>query len=292
MRATTWTLGCVFILSTMLARAQTLDATSPAPLPDVPTLMRQVEAHQRASEALVKDYLYHSFATEQSEDSHGGVKKTETEESDIFYVSGIRIRRITKKNGKELSPDEQKKESERIDKEIVKAKEHQGKQSEEERDVVTVSRFLELGSFTRAHRVQLDGRDTIVVEFTGNPKAKTKTRFEGALREMKGTIWVDEQDRSLRKIQGHFVNPFKVGGGLLADVKKDSSFEAEWTKVNGEVWLPSSAAGQGAIRVLLLLNFHGSLRVANSNYRKFKTTSTIVAVPGGGELNTAPVSPQ
>ena len=110
-------------------------------------------------------------------------------------------------------------------------------------------------------------------DHTGNG---TQNRFEGAIREMEGTVWVDERDRSLRKIQGHFVNAFKVGGGLLADVRKDSSFEAEWTKVNGEVWLPSSAAGHGSVRVLLLLNFHGSLRVVNSNYRKFKATSTIM----------------
>ncbi len=268
--------GCLIIVCSTLCFSQApVDSPSEQPLPDIPTLMHEVEAHQKRSEALVKDYLYHSFATEQTLDGHGGVKKTETEDSDIFYVAGTRIRRITRKNGKDLSADEQKKESERIDKEIARAKERLGKPVDE-RDTVTVSRFLELGSFTNAHRVTLDGRNTIVVDFTGNPKAKTQSRFEGALREMTGTIWVDEQDRSLRKLQGRFVNSFKVGGGLLADIKKDSSFAADWTKVNGEVWLPASASGRGDIRVLLFLNFHGSLLAVNSNYRKFKTTSTIL----------------
>ena len=280
MKAAAWTLGCLLALGA-ICPAQSSEPLAARPLPDIPTLMHEVEAHQKASEALVKDYLYHSSATQQSEDGHGGVKKIETEESDIFYIAGARIRRITKKNGRDLSADEQQKESERIDKEVARAKEGHGKPTQEERDTVTVSRFLELGSFGNARRVQIDGRDTIAVDFTGNPKAKTQSRFEGAIREMEGTIWVDEQDRSLRKLQGHFVNTFKVGGGLLADVKKDSGFEAEWAKVNGEVWLPASAAGQGSVRVLLLLNFHGSLRVLNSNYRKFKATSTIVPVQSG-----------
>ncbi len=253
-------------------------------------LMHEVEAHQKTAEALVKDYLYHSSATEQSEDGHGGIKKTETEESDIFYVAGARIRRITRRDGKDLTPDEQKKETERIDKEIARAKEKHEKSSDEDRDTVTVSRFLELGSFSNARRLSLNGRDTIAVDFTGNPKAKTQTRFEGAIHNMEGTVWVDEQDRSLRKIRGRFVNPFKVGGGLLADVRKDSSFEAEWTKVNGEVWLPSTVSGQGAIRVLLLLNFHGNLRVVNSNYRKFKATATIL--PGLGKIEPDSETPQ
>jgi len=36
-------------------------------------------------------------------DGHGSVKKTETEDADIFYVAGARIHRLTRKNGKELS---------------------------------------------------------------------------------------------------------------------------------------------------------------------------------------------
>src|SRR5271168_777946 len=38
-------------------------ADPPRPLPDIPTLMHQVEAAQRASEAIQKDYLYHSVQT-------------------------------------------------------------------------------------------------------------------------------------------------------------------------------------------------------------------------------------
>ena len=280
--------GCFLLWAGTLCGAQVDAPASIKPLPDIPTLMHEVEAHQKASEALVKDYLYHSFATEQTLDNKGQVKKTETEDSDVFYVAGTRIRRILQKNGQPLSADEQKKESERIDKEIAKAKEGQKKPDESERDVVTVSRFLELGSFTNGRRLVMDGRDTIAVDFTGDPKAKTRTRFEGAIREMEGTVWVDEQDRSLRKVQGRFVHAFKVGGGLVADVKENSGFGAEWTKVNGEVWLPASATGQGAIRVLLLLNFHGNLRVIDSNYRKFKATSTIVPVTSEPEPPAAP----
>lgn len=278
--------GLLVWVSTLCGAQTPADARLDTPLPDISMLMRQVEAHQKASESLEKDYLFHSIATAQTLDSHGSVKKTEIEEADIFYVAGVRIRRTTKKNGKDLSPAEGKQENERIDKEIAKAKERRATTNQSERDVVTVSRFLELGSFSNARRVNLDGRDTIAVDFTGNPSARTKTRLEGAIREMEGTVWVDEQDRSLRKLQGHFVHAFKVGGGLLADIKKDSSFEAEWTRVNGEVWLPSSASGRGEVRVLLLLNFHGIFRVVDSNYRKFKATATIL--PGGERVEAVP----
>jgi hypothetical protein len=280
-------LGGLLLLSAIFCGAQTPDP-SDRPLPDIPTMMHQVEEHQKTSEALVKDYLYHSLAIQQSVDDHGSIKKTETYDVDVFYVAGARIEKLIRKNGKDLTADEQNKESQRIDKEIAKAKEKQGR-SGDENDVVTVSRFLELGSFSNPRRVTMDGRDTIAVDFAGNPKAKTRNRLEGVIREISGTVWVDEQDRALRKIQGHFFYAFKVGGGLLADIKKDASFEAEWTTINGEVWLPAAASGYGSIRVLLLFNFHGSLRVTNSNYRKFKATSTILPVTGTEE--PAPAEP-
>jgi hypothetical protein len=263
------------------------------PLPDIPALMHSVEVNEKTSEAIEKDYMYRSVHTHEETDGHGGVKKTETMEYDVFWVNGVPVHRLTKKNGKELSAEEQKKESEKIDKEVAKAKERRAKADQKGtetdphgNDMVTVSRLLELGSFTNARRVQLNGRDTIAVDFAGDPKAKTQNRFEDVIRDMEGTAWMDEQDKVLVKVQGHFANSFKVGGGMLANIQKGTNFEGEWRKINGEVWLPSMFDGQGAARVLVFFHFNGSLRAVNSDYRKFKATSTIL--PGVGKVEPEP----
>jgi hypothetical protein len=253
------------------------------PLPDIPTLMRAVETNQRAAEKIEKDYLYKSVQTEEQSDGHGGVKKREVKEYDVFWVEGVPVRRLTKKNGKELSPEEQKKESEEIDKEVAKAKERRAKADAKGKessprgdDEITVSRLLELGSFTNARRVQMNGRDTIAVDFAGDPKAKTRNRGEDVIRDLAGTAWVDEQDKVLVKVQGHFLNNFKIGGGLVANIQKGTSFGMEQRKVNDEVWLPAMIEGQGSARALLFFSFNGSLQAVESDYRKFKATSTIL----------------
>ncbi len=263
------------------------------PLPDIPELMRSVEVNQRRSEAVEKDYLYRSVQTQEETDGHGGVKKTETREYDIFWVNGVPVHRMTRKNGKELSAEEQKKESEQIDKEVAKAKERRSKADEkgaetdpQGHDLVTVSRLLELGSFTNARRVQLNGRDTIAVDFAGDPKAKTKTRFEDVIRDLAGTAWVDEQDRMLVKAQGHFLNNFKVGGGMVVNIQKGTNFSMEQRKVNNEVWLPAMVEGQGSARALLFFSFNGRFRAVESDYRKFKATSTIL--PGMSTVEPEP----
>jgi hypothetical protein len=273
--------------------AETKTDEAERPLPDIPALMRAVEANQKTSEAVAKDYLYRSVVTAETSDGHGGVKKSETDEFDIFWVDGVPVRRMTKKNGKELSAEEQKKESEQIDKEVAKAKERRAKAIEKGKEtdsrgdeLVTVSRLLELGSFTNARREKLNGRDVIAVDFAGDPKAKTKSKFEEVIRDMAGTAWVDEQDKVLVKAQGHFINNFKVGAGLVVNIQKGTNFEMQQRKINDEVWLLSTAEGQGSFRFLLFAGFNGTVKIVDSDYRKFKATSTIL--PGMSTVEPDP----
>ena len=262
------------------------------PLPDMNSLMGQVEAQQKASLKTVKEYIFRSLQTQQSLDSHGAVKKTTTEEREHFWINGVPISRLLARDGKPLTGDELKKQNERIDKRIAEARERdqkaasQSSQKKQGSDEVTFARFLELGAFSNPRRVQFNGRDTLAVDYAGDPKAKTRNLLEGAIHDLAGTVWVDEQDHALVRVEGHFFNNFKVTGGLLADVHKGTSFQAEWTKVNNEVWLPARVDAEGSVRALLFVSFNGAVHEADSNYRKFRASSTIV--PGVAEVPGTP----
>ena len=261
------------------------------PLPDVGVLMHEVEAHQRADEAALKDYIYRSVETDEEGNGRGGVKRRAVKVYDVFWLQGVPVRKLLSKDGKDLSAEELRKEDERIDKEVAKAKakakarrernDAKGKQTSPRGDEeVTVSRFLELGAFTNERRVELNGRDAIAVDYAGDPKAKTRNRMEDVIRDLAGTVWVDEQDKTIVKLEGRFLNAFKIGGGLLVDIRKDTSFAMEQRKVNGEVWLPVQLEGHGAARAMLFFNFDGSVRVEDSEFRKFKGSATML--PGVG----------
>ena len=271
------------VLGVGICRAQ----ESARPLPDVGVLMREVEAHQRTDEAALKDYIYRSVETAEEDDGRGGVKKREVRVYDHFWLQGVPVRKLLSKDGRPLSADELKKEDERIDKDVAKAKERRerndakGKQTSPRGDEeVTVSRWLELGAFRNARRVEIGGRETIAVDYAGDPKAKTRNRMEDMIRDLEGTVWVDESDKAIVKLEGRFVNAFKIGGGLLVSVRKDTRFAMEQRRVNGEVWLPAWIEGHGAARVMLFLNLNGSVRVDNSDFRKFKGSATLL--PGVG----------
>lgn len=281
----------LFTCLSLTGWAQT-SSSQDRPLPDISTLMHDVEAHQKAAEAIEKDYLYHAADTVDQLDKHSSVKKTERREYDIFWVEGVPVHKLTSKDGKELSPKEQKKQSEDIDKQVAKAKKKlakaaaQGKPTDPDgNEEITVSRLLELGRFTNPRRINLNGRDTIVVDYTGDPNAKTRNRMEDVIRDIAGTIWIDEQDRAIVKAEGHFLNTFKIGAGLLVNIQKGTSFAFEQQKINDEVWLPARIDGHGDARMFLLFRFRGNFREIDSGYRKFKATSTIL--PGVTTVETS-----
>jgi hypothetical protein len=87
---------------------------------------------------------------------------------------------------------------------------------------------------------------------------------------------VDEQDHAMVRVEGHFFDDFKVGGGLVADIHKGSWFESTWTKVNHEVWLPEMFRGKGSARIAVFFNHSGAIENHTSDYRKFQATATIL----------------
>ena len=276
--------GLLLLLPCGVSCAQ---AATPAaesrPLPDIATLMQQVEANQRRFEALAQNYTYRETEQLQEFDGHQGLKKTKRREADVFWIDGVPIERTVSLDGKPLSADEQKKESERVDKEAAKARQRrdkadaQGKETDPRgHDLVTASRILELGTFSNPRRQVVNGRDTIVVDYNGNPKAKTHNAAESVFHELAGTVWVDEQDKVVQHAEGHFANDFKIAGGLVASVKKDTSFEGTFVKINNEVWLPQGFHARGQMRYLLFFSLNGEGRVQIDEYRKFRASSTLL----------------
>jgi hypothetical protein len=253
------------------------------PLPDVVTLMRQVEANERKFESIQREYIFRQSGRFEELDSHGGTKKIDSSESEVFWLNGVPVSRTLIKNGKPLTPDEQKKQSDRIDAEVKKTKQRRdkadakGKETDARgHDELTVARILELGSFSNARREQVAGRDTLIVDFSGDPHAKTRNQAENLFRELAGTVWVDEQDKVLQRLEGHFDHDFKVGGGLVANVGKGTWFKGSFRKINEEVWLPVSFEANGHLRYLLFFSLNGHGNLTFSDYRKFKATSTIL----------------
>ena len=176
-------LASVLLVGTASLRAQqSVSAAEAKPIPPVKQLLDDVERNERTEEALQQDYTYHVHTEEDDFNGSGGTKKTTITDAESLTIDGVRVNRIVAKDGKPLSDEEKQKESDRIDKIVAKAKERRAKladkgqaSTENGAAVMPASRFLELGTFSNPRRQMYGGRPCIVVDYAGDPNAKTKT---------------------------------------------------------------------------------------------------------------------
>lgn len=278
------TIAILLLCISPLFSQDTPTPTPANPLPDIATLMKEVEANQRESERKRMDYIYKSEQSFESLDRKGETKKHRTYQSEVFWVNGVEVERRLAVDGQPLSEDETRKQNERIDKRIEKARARrekavaEGKPTEDGGGdfIMPIARYMELGVFTHERREVLNGRPTIVADYAGDPNAKSKKPFDDIAKFIAGTIYVDEQDKVIQHFDGHFVKGYKMGGGLLVNIGEGLSFTIRNRMVNNEAWLQESIDGNGHLRAFLFFAADGNFHLRNSDYRKFKATATVL----------------
>ena len=254
----------------LLARAAVpAQSSSTAPVPDIPELMQEVMEHKKKLEKVRESYTYTSTQTVQEVDGNGKVTKTETSETENFFVNGHGIERTVKKNGKPLDAHDEQKENERVTKLVQKAEKTPSGQPLEGPNV-SVSRILELMDIKNTRREMFRGRPAIVFDFVGRKNAKTHGIAEDASKKLKGTVWVDEADREVAHLDVSFDDNFHVAGGLVANVQKGSNFHFDQAPVEGELWLPTGGEGNFQARVLLVKNMRQHFTERDYDYKVFR----------------------
>jgi hypothetical protein len=271
-----WLATGALLVSLACVGPSTVGANEPAALPDAATMLREVEAHQKQLDKVRENYTFRSVETTRQLDSSGNTKKVETEEHEVFFVNGHRVQKLVRKDGKDLSPDQARKEQDRVNKEVLKIS--QPGYSNPDKDEITVSRLLQIVTFSRPRRVRLNGRDTIAFDFAGDPHAKTHGRDEEALKKVSGTIWVDEADREVSRMSATLDENYHVGFGLLASVAKGSNVVFDQALIRNEAWLPTAIALHLQARAFLVAGFRAEIDIRFDQYKKFQTDA--VQQPG------------
>ena len=265
------------LLGLFLAASPAATVAQPAtaaavPIPDVPTLLRSVEANQEALDRAREEYTFRQQQQLTFYDKHGKVRRTEQRVSNVFFVHGEPIETLTSKDGKPLSANDLKKEQDRATKEAVKyAAQPYGQR---DKDEVSVSRLLAIIRFTNPRRIMEGGRSVIAVDFTGDPHAKTHGRNEDAVKKVRGTVWIDESAREVTRMHATFDEPMRIGFGLFATVDAGSHFSFEQALIHNEAWLPTSIDAHFDGKAALFVGFHVELSIRFDQYRKFATSTT------------------
>jgi hypothetical protein len=270
-------------------------------LPDLKALFKEIDEHQKAIDKIKENYAGTRVDEETEYESDGRVKKHEVKEFTFFYLDGDEISTLVKKDGQPLSGDEQKKETEKTQKEIQEVQKRQAKKDAKEEkekeegkdsdsDDPGIEVFLRVSQFVNPRRERFRGQDVLVFDFEPNPDFKAHKLEEKVVQKLAGVVWIDEKAHDVARLEAYFVGDIKIGGGLLANLQKGTSFVLEQQFINNEVWLPTYDEAHVGARVLLLKGIKINEVTRYSDYKKFnvETLSTIGKPKETQPLPTAP----
>jgi outer membrane lipoprotein-sorting protein len=272
-------------------------------LPDLKQLFEEIDANQKEIDKIRENYAGTQVEEETQYDKAGNVSKKETNEYTFFYLNGDEITTLVKKDGKPLSEEELKKENDKTQKRIQEEQKKEKKQEEKEEKAKEegkdskdngdpgIEAFLRVCQFVNPRRERFRGQDVLVFDFEPNPEYKPKNLEERVVKELAGVVWVDEKAKDVVRLEAYFVGDVHIGGGVLANLQKGTSFTFEQAFVNNEVWLPTYVEAHIGVRLLLVKGLKMNVTTRYSDYKRFNV-ETLSTINKPKEAAGSPTNPQ
>ncbi len=244
-----------------------------AQLPDPVSLLAEVKANQHKLDDIRENYTFHVLRQTDQLDKNGVVVKTTSIEREIFFVNGRRIARLVKRDGKDLTPAEDKAEQARVQKvveTVLKGGRAAGRGSGPPAGARTgeISDILAVVKISNPRRVEFNGRPSLAYDFTGDPSARSHDLEQSAAKKMSGTLWFDEAEHQVARLEVRFDDNFHIGGGIFASVQKGSTMEFEQAPVGDGLWMQTSSAEHLDARVVLT-KLREDVHVKDFEFKRF-----------------------
>jgi len=256
--------------------AQPSNTAANAPLPNASELLRRALANERKLADEQERYECRVTDNAVETDSRGNTKKNTTQVKDQFFVNGIAVERTLQKNGKDLTPEETKKEDERVMKETLKysnqatAKKEEDKQNQEFEDLMTAMMLA------NGHRERVNGRSVLFYDILPNPRFDARNLNQRAAQVMQGKISIDEQTGEVIDVDVKSVADLKIAGGLLADLHKGFWLHFHNHAEPDGVWLTDLAEGSGDARAALFFHPYFRFKETTDNCHLYTATAAQV----------------
>ena len=211
---------------------------------------------------------------ERDADTRGGLATSKTYQ--VLMIDGSPYYRLIAVNDQPLSPAEQAREGEKLERVIAKradeserqrAKRLAQYQEERNRMFVLMHAMAEAFDFKLAGEERLEDRDVYVFEATPRPEYQPVSRETKLLTGMKGTLWIDKDKYQWVKVEAEVLKPVAFGW-FIAKVMPGTSFVLEQGLVTKGLWLPKHFRLEIKAKVLWLPKGY----VHDETYRDYRQT--------------------
>ena len=250
-------------------------------------LVRRSIAQDQLDWVRMKDYTWQGRSIERHFDGQGRVESTRREAWETLMLDGQPHRRDLERDGKPLSPEEQRREQKKLDRAVNKlstetAEEKQRRMEEAERqrkrEFAFLSEIPDLFDLRLEGESTVEGRPVWIVSGAPRPDARPKSHDAKMLLKVRGRMWIDQATYQWAKVEVETTGTISWGV-FLARLNSGARLTFEQTEVNSDLWLPKRLFLSGSGRVGLVKKLAEDQEVEWSNYKKFSVDSKIVTAP-------------
>jgi hypothetical protein len=250
--------------------------------PDPKDIVVKSLAVDNRNQELLNKYTYRMLEVEGASGEKGS--KQQTRLYDVFYVAGERFRQLVERDGQPLPEDEARKVREKLDKATAEAQ----RMSPEERrkhEADAVRRRSKNRDqrqyIPEAFAFQLLGEDEVNGRMSWKISAEPTGTYRGPhadlLRNMRGTLWIDQKDYEWTKVEAESLGTISFGW-FLARLGKGAAISFENQRVNAELWAPRRVSVRASVRIVFVAKATADMEITFTDYKKFQSDSRVVSV--------------
>jgi hypothetical protein len=255
---------------------------------DVGELLIEVSLNQNQLEKRFTEYSFLQKETAREISSKGEVQKETIKVFEVFpLVNREPVMKLISENGIPLAGERAGREQKRVEEEFAKAE--RDKEKDEQRmqknraqrerkkaakgkegdDDVDISVFLRVCEFVSPRRERFRDREAVVFDFRPRPGFKSSNRQEDLISKLVGVVWIDPADKQVMRLEARLAEGFKMGGGLLVNLRPGAAFVMEQTRMVEGLWLPRLAQINASVRVLVFGGGDFNKTIEWSDYKHF-----------------------
>ena len=189
---------------------------------------------------------------------------------DVIESKDGTVARLVMKNGKPLTPDEDKDERERLNNMIASpatfVKHVKNSESEKGMADKLVPLMPDAMINTYAPGQPQSGRNggalEIVLDYKPNPKWNPPNTEAQALTGLEGRVWIDAKTRYVVRMEGTVFRGVNFGWGVLAHIYPGGKLVMNQTNVGGNRWIFTDFSMQLSVRALMVkrLDIHSTAK--------------------------------
>jgi hypothetical protein len=253
---------------------------------DAREIVRRSIAQDQLDWVRMKDYTWRAQSLEKHLDSHGKVQSVKREEWETLVLDGEPYRRTLKKDGRPLTPEEQRSEQKKLDdtarklsSESPEARQRHLAEAEKHRrrEFEFLSEIPDLFDLKLDGDAIVDGRPVWIVSGEPRPGARPRSGDAKVLLKIKGRMWIDKTSYQWVKVEAE--TTAVISWGLfLARLNPGASLTFEQAPV-GEFWFPKRLVMNGSGRIGLIKRLASEEEVEWSDYKKFSVDSKVLTDP-------------